>query len=56
VEILDQRIREELVARVETDPSALVICTRTARHSCITIVALMVAFAAGFLLGSWWFS
>lgn len=56
MEIFDPYVREELLARLERDPSSLSLYKAPARGSCVTIVAVVAAFACGFAIGAWWFT
>lgn len=55
MEIFDPFVREELIARLEGDPSSLSFNKAPPRRSWLRIATLLAAFASGFAIGVWWF-
>ena len=56
MEIFDPYVRAELQARLEQDPSSLSFHKAADRKGCLTLVAVVSAFACGFTIGAYWFA
>ncbi|MCA9122596.1 MAG: hypothetical protein H6822_26040 [Planctomycetaceae bacterium] len=52
MEILDNQIREELLARLERDPNSIALYKTPAPKGCMTVVAIAAAFGCGFALAA----
>ena len=52
MEIIDQKIRDELAARIESDPDAVFFVTAKAAQGRWTAAAVISAFVGGLVLGS----
>jgi hypothetical protein len=52
MDIFDQRIRNELAARIEADPQAVSYVNASVWQGCWTVIAVIASFACGLAIGS----